>query len=301
MRTLPALLVALAASLPVVSVAHACSPPKPADPHGWPRPGATDVPTSTSVYVLDSYVAPGARVDVRIDGALTDLGPLVDQGRAFDFGTGLSALRRLPFPGLLPASAEIVVNLANGGVELTRFTTAGGDERPPGTPPVLRSMKLMRVRYPVSEINSGTCVGAEYEGFVAFDWDAALVPHTPADAVIYTASLTPKTGGTTQSFTFLGDTHYSGYLPTSPDYFAGSYWWLDLDPTLEYCLAISAFGYGDLASIEQRSAEVCGPVTQACKPGADCGSGCSSASGGASLPGILLAFTALAARRWRRG
>jgi hypothetical protein len=185
------------------------------------------------------------------------------------------------------------------------------------------------VRYPVSEIGAGGCVFAEYHGFVELDWDAALVPATGADAVVYKIWLAPKTGGLVQSFTFLGGQHFAGHAPVSPSYMPSMIWSPDLDPTREYCATITAFGYGDRARVELRSEQRCAPVAQLCEEGAaDCSStaidagvatdsgpagdastageagkagGCSTSAGGVSLLGAALGLTALAARRWRRG
>jgi hypothetical protein len=196
---------------------------------------------------------------------------------------------------MLSSSAEHV--LSDGATELTRFTTAAGYDKTPGTAPALHSLQLWRVRYPLSEIASGDCVFSEYQGFILLDWDPAVIPNTTADGTLYTLALSPKTGGSTQTFLFTGNTNFHGQAPTGPDYFP-SLFSPELDAVREYCVTLSAIGDGDLARGQLRSESVCASVTEIVKA-APKSSGC--ALGGAPIAPMsifLAAICLILIRRW---
>jgi MYXO-CTERM domain-containing protein len=146
-----------------------------------------------------------------------------------------------------------------------RCTPAGGYDKQAGTPAVLKSLTLTRVRYPIAEIGSGDCVLSEYIGYISFDADAAVIPGTPPGSVVNTIALAPKYGGAAaQSRTFTGARAYSGDRVQDPT----SSWMPFLDPTLEYCAGITSFGNGDVARLPLRSNAVCARVQEISLPGA---------------------------------
>jgi hypothetical protein len=178
---------------------------------------------------------------------------------------------RVTTDGMLLGGAEHVLSQATGSgttVELTRFTTATGYDKAEGVAPVLRGVRLWRVRYPVADINAGGCVFAEYHGFITVDYDPATVPNTPAASVVHTFQLRPKTGGTAQTFVFAGATPFAGHEPTEAYPRPTWSWHPELDPTREYCLAVGAFGDGDIARLPLASQSVCAEVVQLSAEGA---------------------------------
>jgi hypothetical protein len=170
--------------------------------------------------------------------------------------------------GMLTPSTTQVLSMRNPQdgqwVQLTSFTT-GTDDPKTGTAPVLHSLRLTRVRYPVSEIGSGDCVFDEYHGFISFEWDPATFPSTPADLVLYRFVLRTKNGDAMQDRMAPGSAHYSGADPTGT--FLPSVWSPDLDPTREYCLRIVAIGFGAIGDQGLWSQEVCAPVAQVNRAG----------------------------------
>ena len=299
------------------SAAGACSVPPPRPPTGLPRSGQTGVSTATSLIILSQGRPAGltlqvAGLDIPLDEPL-DLGP----GYQESFGASeFWQVRAATAGGSLVASAEHVVTAqfqsstpgeTTSTVEVTRFSTGAGYDKVQGVPPLARSVRLWRVRYPLSEIGSGDCVFDEYHGFLTVDYDPATIPNTPPSSVVHTFSLRPKTGDTVQTFLYAGDHPFQGLAPGGDHPLPIGAWQPDLDPTREYCLTIAAFGDGDIARPPLSSQPVCASVTQLSSAGAppspDIGGGC--AVGGARTGGAAGALAAtgaltLAARHRRR-
>jgi len=186
------------------------------------------------------------------------------------------------------AMHTLTMNAASGPIELTRFTTAAGYDKVQGTPPTLRSLELWRVRYPLTEINSGNCVFAEYHGFVRFEYDPASIPNTSPESTVNFMTLVPKTGGSPQVFYFTGDSGYQGESPLG-DTHRFAPWRPELDPTREYCAWLTTFGDGDLARLPVTSARVCAAVNSLSSDDADAGASGADAAmppprGDAALP-----------------
>ena len=73
-----------------------------------------------------------------------------------------------------------------------------------------------------------------------------MIPGTPDESVVSTITLAPRHGGAqAQSFTFTGP--FKGFPAFTDAYSLPSTaaWKPDLDPTLEYCVSVSSFGFGD--------------------------------------------------------
>jgi hypothetical protein len=244
-----------------------------------PRSGSSDVSPATSLVILSptqpsQLTLVAGATEVPLDG-VTMLGAGID---------GTTGLRtqfwrvRLLDP-LLPASAELVLTGFGASaiqpsltrVMLTTFVTAAGyDKNNPGTPAVIKSLSLRRVRYPLSDIGAGFCVFAEYQGYITVDIEPAVIPGTPPESVVSTVTLAPRHGGAAeQSFMFTGPAPFLGYPPLPSNYpTSGERWMPDLDPTLEYCASISSFGFNDLAVLPVVSNSVCATVEQIAVPGA---------------------------------
>jgi hypothetical protein len=252
--------------------AGACSAPNPAagpSPMALPRDGATEVPTATSFVIVST--SPPADVELESGGAAVPLSPAVGIGGGQDDATSFPVTfwQVKTADGFLPPSADVTLSIADGKggrVALTTVHTAAGYDKQRGTAATLKSLKLTRVRYPLSEVNSGDCVFSEYIGFISFESDAPAIPGTPADSVVNTIVLAPKNGGAAaQSRAYTGAQAYSG-TPTGAVTSFGA-WFPFLDPTLEYCAGITSFGYGDIARLSLASNTLCAHVTQVDAPG----------------------------------
>jgi MYXO-CTERM domain-containing protein len=295
------------------SPAEACGPLAPLPPVGVPRSAATGVSTATSLIVFSRGAPTG--FSLQAGGQDVPLGLPEPLGGGSEESSGPAQfwqLRPATADGLLVASAEHVLTATFQGasVEVTRFTTAAGYDKVQGTAPVLNSVHLWRVRYPVADIASGNCVFAEYHGFITVDYAAGTVPNTPPASVIHTFSLAPKTGGSAQTFVYVGEAPFRGLEPVGDYPLPIGAWQPELDPTREYCLSVSAFGDGDIARLGLASQEVCADVVQLSAAGAPPsgatgnGGGCGCAVTGrasSSVGAMLLAFAvALGLRRKRR-
>jgi hypothetical protein len=290
------------------SSANACSGPAPRAPTGVPRNGASNVSTATSIVVLSQAQPTGLTLEAA--GQPVPLAAPVNLGAGADGLVGPVSfwqIRAATADGMLPPSAEQVLTAQyqGGAVEVTRFTTAAGYDKVQGVAPVARALHLWRVRYPVSEINSGDCVFAEYHGFLTVDYEPGTVPNTPPGSVVHTFQLAPKTGGSAQTFSYVGDTPFTGLEPMGDHPLPLGAWQPELDPSREYCLGISAFGDGDIARLPLTSESVCANVVEISSAGAP-SSGGSTGGGGcavsgttppASAAGVLLFAVALARRR----
>jgi hypothetical protein len=228
-------------------------------PIAFPRAGASNVSTATSIVVYsatmpnDVTLVAGAKTF-----AVSRLEPL---GSGIVGSEGPAQFWSVPLVDFLEPSAvhTLTASDATGAIELTHFTTAPGYDKVQGTPAKLRSLELWRERYPLSEINSGNCVFAEYHGFIRFEYDPASIPNTPPESTINFITLAPKTGGSSQVFYFSGDSGYQGQSPVGDPHAFGP-WRPELDPTREYCATVTSFGDGDLARLPMVSEQVCAMV-----------------------------------------
>jgi len=269
MKIRPVLVSCLSTVLAVVllrSAASACTPPPEVTPYALPRPTSSLISTATSIHIV-SYHRP-QWVEVTAGGAVvkTDGVELVSDMYLKNARGKLWRVQGLAEQYFLPFSSEIVVTTSSfdgkSKQELTRFTTAAGYDKKHGTAPVLHSIKLWRVHYPVELLNSGECIFAEYRGLISLDYDPAVIPDTPDESVIYTLSLRPKTGGLREQISFTGAQLLKGSTATKPPHVPNfPDWPTDLDPTREYCASIVASGYGDLARLPLTSNKVCAKVT----------------------------------------
>jgi hypothetical protein len=309
--------VAVAFGLSGASPARACSPGQPPSPTAIPRTGTANVSTATSIVVLSPSEPFG--LSLLVNGQPRTVFGWTALGRGVDDVLGATSFWQLQIDAsssMLDAAAEYTLSLPAGdaGVgDLTDFTTAAGYDKNPGTPPNLRALHLWRVRYPVADIASGNCVFAEYQSFITVDYDPATVPSTAPSSMIHVFGLSPKTGGSQQTFVFTGSTAFTGLAPSGDYPLPLGQWQPDLDPTREYCLGISAFGDGDLARGRLSSNAVCATVTQLAATGATlspttggAGSGCSAAGTlqvpeSLSLAALGLLVIWWPARRRRRG
>jgi hypothetical protein len=318
-RILAASLVALGVGGGAARSARACSPAAPAQATGIPRASSTEVSTATSLVILSgsqpSQVALLAGTTaVPVDG-VTAIGSGIDgvSGQPTQFW------RVRVLDQFLPASAQLelsAVGPTGTRSTLTTFTTAAAYDKNPGTPAKISNLALRRVRYPVSEIASGNCVFAEYHGYIGVDIEPAVIPGTPPASVVSTLTLAPRHGGAqAQSFMFTGP--FKGFPALTDDPSpAAALWKPELDPTLEYCVGITSFGFGDLARLPVTSDPACVSVQQAGAPatGVDAGSDTKAtpaSSGGCSIGGgeravglplvgwLLLALSSRSARRRR--
>jgi MYXO-CTERM domain-containing protein len=271
--------------------ARACSAALPSAPTAIPRTGATDVPTSTSLIILSS--GQPSQVTLTAGGIAVPIDGVASFGGGIDGTTGqFTAFWRVrTVDAMLPPSAELVLSVAgpnNTRSTVTTLTTAAGYDKAQGTPANLKSLTLVRVRYKLSDIAAGQCVFAEYHGYVMLDAEPAVIPGTPPASVVSTLTIAPRHGGAApQSFTFTGPNAFAGGGPL-PDNYPSSQptWKPDFDPTLEYCAAISSFGYGDLSRLAVVGNTVCTHVTEVAVPGAgDVVDGGPDASSGTSSEG----------------
>jgi MYXO-CTERM domain-containing protein len=277
--------------------AEACSPGLAPATTALPANTATNVSTATSLIVFAA--GPPSGLTLSANGQNVPLSAAISLGNGV-LGSGTAGsfwqLRAGTPDGMLVGGAEHVLSQAKSDgttAELTRFTAATGYDKAEGTAPVLRGVRLWRVRYPVADIASGNCVFAEYHGFVSVDYDPATVPNTPPASVVHTFQLAPKTGGSAQTFVFAGAAPFAGREPTGTYPIPTHPWQPELDPTREYCLAIGAFGDGDIARLPLRSQSVCAEVVQLSAAGAPppptvggaAGSGGGTAGSGGSTAG----------------
>lgn len=311
---LAGLVASAATGLLRTSTADACSPGV-VTPFALPQTGTTGVSTATSMVLV--VAGDPAGLSLTANGQNVPLSFPTALGRSSRGGTAWQ-VRAATSGGMLVASAEHVLSqtLADGtSAELARFTTAAGYDKTAGTAPVLRGLRLWRVRYPVADIASGNCVSAEYEGFITVDYSPATVPNTDPSSVVHAFQLVPENGGSPQRLIQVGEPFAGGApagaypLPVGP-------WQPELDPTRRYCLSISAFGDGDLARLPLASEQVCADVVQLSAPGAppppqigggatnSGGGGCAIAPGAparsAPLGALLAIAAALGLRRRRR-
>jgi hypothetical protein len=273
------------------SLVNACGALQPLAPVGLPRSGATGVSTATSIVVFGRGTPTG--FSLMAGGQSIPLDAPVELGAGADATSGRVTFWRLrpaTTDGFLVASSEHVLTATSqtGPVSVTTFTTAAGYDKAQGVAPALNALHLWRVRYPVSDINSGNCVFDEYHGFITVDYTPGSVPNTAVDSVVHAFTLAQKNGGTTQTFLYTGGTPFVGLEPTGAYPTPIGLWHPDLDPTREYCLTVSAVGDGDIARLPVSSQSVCAQVVQLSVGGAPppggAGGGCAIGAPADVLP-----------------
>lgn len=249
-------------------------------------------------------------LSLTVDGQSATLLPAVSLGSGTAEGVGRTTFWSVTVATapVLAGNAEHVLSLPDSnGVsrELTRFTTAAGYDKVQGTAPVIRGVRLWRVRYPVKDIASGNCVFSEYHGFISVDYDPATLPNTPPDSVIQKFALSPETGGTTQTFFFTGTAPFKGLEPTGEYPLPLGDWHPELDPTRRYCLSIEASGDGDLARGPLQSNPTCVAIKQVSATGAASSGAISQGGGCSAIPGNVQSKSfgagALLVALWFRG
>jgi len=266
LRRLSFLGIAVAFGLTFPRRVEACGPPPEKSPIAIPRSGATNVPTIVDLVVLVDFpyevtLAHGTTSYVLPKPWLV--------GSGLDSKTGVRAnVWRFRLGGLEP-STEYVASMTwhYAPVELTRFTTGTGYDKPTGMAPSIGSLSLTRYRYPVDSIGKGDCVFSEYHGFLTLDWKLGTFPNTPVDSVMHVLSLGPKTGGAGSTFVWFGDAPAEFPAPTGDRPLPTGYWQPDLDPTREQCLVITAHGYGE-ATMPTGSGPTCVSVKSVSTKGA---------------------------------
>ncbi len=251
MRHVGLLVAAALAAVPVAllpSAGRACSISRP-EPRAVPGIGATDVSPATTITIEWFDYEPES-LALTADGE-----PL--PFHLEEVATGLHAVH-----AELPGSKRIVLT----GPErygdkaerktLSDFTTSPTYDKKQGTPPTLNAVRIKRIRHPVEQLNSGSCVFAEYEVLLEADLSAAVVPDTPEAEVVYTVVLAPKTSGWVRRFGFFGDR-----LGKMEDGWTNvGVTGLDLDPAREYCVTVEAYGRGNLARGAMGSEKQCAGV-----------------------------------------
>ncbi len=131
------------------NTASACSAFRPAKTTAYPSSGALDVSPMTSIkLILGSQTSPAAL-------SLTDSSGTISLAAAEMMGSGFHQSGHASFwlfPKALSPLTEYVVTDSSGGspVELTRFTTAASYDKVQGPDVTLTSLRLWRVRYPLS-------------------------------------------------------------------------------------------------------------------------------------------------------
>jgi hypothetical protein len=297
-----ALAIALGASLTGARAARACSPPDPTavTPTAIPRTGATDVSTASSFVIVSG--TPPKEIALAAGGVDVPLTTPVLLSSGFEPTTGLPVgfWQVKAAKDFLPASSTLVLSAAGAAgarVTLTTIQTAAGYDKAPGTPATVKSLKLTRIRYPISLIGAGSCVFSEYVGFVELDVTPAAIPGTPGDSVVNTIRLAPRHGGAAeQTSTFVGTKLFVGM----PGEVTLPQWMPHLDPTLEYCADIVSWGVGDLARLPVRSETVCTRVAQVDAPGTGgCAAGGHPDGSATALGLVALALIARASRGGR--
>lgn len=242
------------------SSAIACDFAGPPAPFGLPLSGAKEVSTATSVVIVAGEYP--SWVEVTAEGRPVRIDGLKEIGFRSWNGSRFWRIRGLDF---LEPNTEYVVTMARYGdgrrKEVTRFTTAMGYDKNFGRPPVLESLALWRIKYPVEAINAGWCVAAEYHGAFSVEYTEAIVPHTPPEATRYTLRLFTRHGEDQMGISFVGDFLIKGRMPEGrrPD---PVQWPPAPDPTQEYCAMLVVEGYGDLARPPLQSNTICAKVTE---------------------------------------
>ena len=128
------------------------------------------------------------------------------------------------------------------------------------------------MRFPTSEVGSGSCVFSEAEGYFAVDYTPAVVPGTPNEEIVSVLRFAPADHGATIQFVFAGLSQLpNGFIPgpggsiALPDGNSLSptaEWKPDFRPGVEYCASISSFGRNNLAAPALVSEPVCATVAE---------------------------------------
>lgn len=251
--------------------AHACSGGQSAPTAAFPGAGATGVSPQSSLFVVSGVNGPPA-LSLKANGAVVALPAVINLGQGLT-ADGWATFSRLAGP-LQPSSDYVLEAAASDGspTELTHFSTAATYDKTQGTGAALTNLRLWRVHYPSSLVAAGGCVFSEYEGYFALDYVPASVPATDPSEVVSVLTLSAAKLGTSQSFVFNGITALpGGYGPTLvtdgvmlPEggalSAAAALWKPQLEPGMEYCASVTAYGRNDLAAGPAQSNAVCATV-----------------------------------------
>ena len=265
--------------------AEACSTGGGGDAVAYPPAGTTQVSTNTTIHLASAF---DDGLSVLVDGTplvgVTDV--LVGNG-VHDTDPNAEPFRRLVLPmGSLPPGAHVEVRVRDNSkpdviVTATTFDTATTSSSLPGTAATIAALRLWRVHYPKSEINSGNCVSSEFWSFLEIDWAPAAIPGTAAEGLVHVFTLTPKAGGAEQAFVLGGTATAIGHAPEGPDPFPLSPGWHPaIDAGVEYCVTARAYGDGDLGRPPLVSNSACASATEVVVPGAGTGGSGGAAGGG---------------------
>lgn len=294
-------LVAGLALLTAAPVAWACSVPW-TNSSALPFTGARGIAPQSSLVLITSSTSPPTDFSLEANGAPVSLLAAAQLGHGI-YGGGVAKNARAIFwsvnAGLQP-STNYVLRQSDGTLttEVTRFSTGTSADAQPGRAPVLQELRLWRVRYPTDDLAS-SCVGGEYEGYVDINYQDGSIPGTPLPQTVSIITLTPRAGGTSQSFVFSGVSHFVGTgAAVKPDERPDptlAVWKPLLDPDTDYCATMTVFGRNDLATGPVTSNRICAGVKSMDAPGAV---GCNVGGRGscAGLAGALLALALLRIR-----
>lgn len=175
----------------------------------------------------------------------------------------------------LPSTEYVLTRTDPAGAgtveQLTRFVTAAAADTRAGTPPKLTALTPWLAHYSMSQINNGSCVGAEVESYLDFAFDPAVFPDLGPESIFYTLSITDKLGGPTSTASFVGSVPLPRHpVPTHPTPNVG--WSLDaiyfhFDPGHEYCATLGARGDADQGSPSLVSDPRCAAVVDVAAAG----------------------------------
>jgi hypothetical protein len=281
----PATLLSL---LLAIRPAGACSQGGGGNAVAYPPAGTTQVSTNTTIHLASIF---DDGLSVLVDGTpLTGVTDVVVGNGLHDADPNGEPFRRLVLPmSSLPPGAHVEVRVRDNSnpdviVTATSFDTATTSSTLPGTAATMGALRLWRVQYPKSEINSGNCVFTEFWSFVEIDWTPAAIPGTAPEGLVHVFTLTPKAGGAEQAFVLGGTATAIGHAPEQPHPFPlAPGWHPAIDPGVEYCVTARAYGDGDLGRPPLVSNSACATATEVVVPGA--GTGGAAGSGGMATAG----------------
>lgn len=284
--------------------ARACSGRPPSATVALPASGAVEVSPMSSIFLVSGTASIPAGLTLQAAGQPMTMPAIMALGSGVMGAAGATFWQ---ISSYLQSSTAYVLSYSNNGVatELTHFTTAASYDKSPAQAPVLESLRLWRVHYPVDQVAAGGCVFGEYEGYIDLNYQDGSLPGTPAEEVISVLRLEPKTGGSSQTFVFAGATHFEGApqqwdpataafvdvpdggLP-SPVY---ALWKPALEPDREYCATLTLYGRNDLAMGNVTSNSVCAAVINASASPDSVAKTSSGCALGAGKPSAFWAFT----------
>ena len=296
--------------------AHACGSSVLEAPFALPSTGAVEVAQRSSIFVITPSAELPQGLALTANGEAVPL-PFIDSLGLGEFGVGVNAYFWQLRTQLLLPSATYVLSAAEEGTatELTRFSTADTYDKPTGQAPVLTGLRLWRIRYPVHQVRSGSCVSSEYEGYIDLNYQDGSEPGTPAEELIGVVNLHPRLGGPSQFFAFAGGTHFEGAplwdsatqslvdvpeggLP-SPTY---AVWKPALEPEREYCVSMTLYGRNQ-SGVPLKGDAVCAKVVSVDASSAYSSFGCQISgkrTAGVTIVMALIGLTLVLRRGKRR-